>query len=64
MLFSIFRGVTVVNKTDKLDLVAAIDKLDALTCWDEDEYMKHYGIKKAKVSKEIRNEIREILEKY
>ena len=52
------------SKTDKLALMAAIDKLDALTCWDEDEYKARYGVNKAKASKAVRTEIREILDKY
>ena len=46
---------------DKDRLIIAIDKLDALTCWDEDEYRKHFGVTKAVSSREIRTEIREIL---
>ena len=49
---------------DKDRLIIAIDKLDALTCWDEDEYRKHFGVTKATKSKELRIEIREILKKY
>ena len=50
------------TKSDKAAMMDAIDKLDALSCWGEDEYRQHYGIKKAQSSKEISNEIREILE--
>jgi DNA-directed RNA polymerase subunit F len=50
------------SKVMKLKLWDLIERLDVLTTWDHEEYLTRFGISKAKKSKEIRNELRELLE--
>ena len=51
------------TKTDKDNLMKAIDIIDTLSCWPEEIFRERYGRKKSEVRKEAMNTIREILDR-